>query len=177
MTPLNQYCFLILLSIFLSCNGSSGNSGNTTTPPGNTQPPTPQPIPPSGGNEGNTENPPEVEPKVMIRKNIYTWATNGPEMTAYKKGIAAMKSRAATDPTSWSYQAAIHGTIKEPEKEAWNQCQHQSFFFLSWHRMYLYYFERILRKASGDPNFTLPYWNYSNESERAISRSFSTTCR
>jgi hypothetical protein len=29
--------------------------------------------------------------------------------------------------------------------------------------MYLYYFERILRAATGDPDFALPYWNYSNE--------------
>jgi tyrosinase len=28
--------------------------------------------------------------------------------------------------------------------------------------MYLYYFERILRAAGGDPNLALPYWNYSN---------------
>jgi tyrosinase len=31
--------------------------------------------------------------------------------------------------------------------------------------MYLYYFERILRAASGDPNLTLPYWNYSDPND------------
>ncbi|MGH7262080.1 MAG: tyrosinase family protein [Nitrospiraceae bacterium] len=43
------------------------------------------------------------------------------------------------------------------DQTAWNTCQHGSYFFLSWHRMYLYYFERILREASRDPNFALPY--------------------
>lgn len=32
--------------------------------------------------------------------------------------------------------------------------------------MYLYYFERILRAASGDSNFALPYWNYTNDPAR-----------
>jgi hypothetical protein len=47
-------------------------------------------------------------------------------------------------------------------------CQHASFFFLSWHRMYIYFFERILRAASGDPNLALPYWNYSDPAQRAL---------
>ena len=34
--------------------------------------------------------------------------------------------------------------------------------------MYLYYFERILRAAAGDPYLTLPYWNYTSASERQI---------
>jgi tyrosinase len=34
-------------------------------------------------------------------------------------------------------------------------------YFLPWHRMYVYFFERIIRSVSGVPNFTLPYWNYS----------------
>ena len=70
-----------------------------------------------------------------------------------------------SDPTSWAYQAAIHGAYAAPPPGAsWNECQHQSWFFLPWHRMYLYYFERIVRKAvldaGGPADFALPYWNY-----------------
>src|SRR4029077_15681289 len=36
--------------------------------------------------------------------------------------------------------------------------------FLPWHRMYLYYFERIVRAAviaaGGPASWSLPYWNY-----------------
>ena len=43
-------------------------------------------------------------------------------------------------------------------------CQHQGWFFLPWHRMYLYFFERIVRaavvEAGGPADFALPYWNY-----------------
>lgn len=34
--------------------------------------------------------------------------------------------------------------------------------------MYLYYFERILRQASGDPTLALPYWNYSDAVEQRL---------
>lgn len=34
-------------------------------------------------------------------------------------------------------------------------------YFVPWHRMFVFFFERIVRLASGDPGFTLPYWNYS----------------
>jgi len=52
--------------------------------------------------------------------------------------------------------------------DIWGTCQHSprgsiNMQFLPWHRMYLIFFERILRKASGDPQFALPYWDYYNE--------------
>src|SRR5207245_631947 len=84
-----------------------------------------------------------------------------------------MKDRDPKDPTSWLYQANIHGTTDLPMQEGWAQCQHGSFFFFPWHRMYIYYFERILRKASGNPDFALPYWNYSLPSQLALP----TICR
>jgi len=42
----------------------------------------------------------------------------------------------------------MHGTDATPAKTLWNSCQHGSYYFLSWHRMYLYYFERILAKIA-----------------------------
>jgi len=56
-------------------------------------------------------------------------------------------------------------------RKTWATCEHEdtlmptrtSPHFLSWHRMALYFFERVLREASGDPNFALPYWDYTND--------------
>jgi tyrosinase len=79
-----------------------------------------------------------------------------------------MQRRPAQDPTSWIYQANMHGTYDTPPLPDWNQCQHGSFFFLSWHRMYVYYFERILRAASGDASLALPYWSYGEPTQRAL---------
>ncbi len=94
----------------------------------------------------------------LVRKNVYS--LTAAEITTLKTGIAAMKLLPTSNPTSWTYQAAIHGTTLADNLASWNSCQHGTEFFLSWHRMYLYYFERILRSKSGDPNFALPYWNY-----------------
>jgi tyrosinase len=95
----------------------------------------------------------------IIRKSFKT--LTAAELTAFKNGVAVMKARPATDPTSWAYQAAIHGTTMTPVKTAWNTCQHNTTHFFSWHRMELCFFERILRKASGMPSLGLPYWDYS----------------
>ena len=53
-----------------------------------------------------------------------------------------------------------------------SQCPHGNWWFLPWHRAYLYYFERILRWASGNPDLALPYWNYSDEAQRTLPRTF-----
>lgn len=97
-------------------------------------------------------------PAVMVRKNIYS--LSAAEINAIKAGVTAMKALPVTDPTSWQYQAAIHGTTLSNNLPSWNSCQHGTLFFLSWHRMYLYYFERILRAKSGSASLTLPYWDY-----------------
>src|ERR1700730_11600309 len=45
----------------------------------------------------------------------------------------------------------------------WATCTHESPYFPTWHRWYLYYFERICRKMCGHPEFVLPYWNYASD--------------
>jgi hypothetical protein len=99
-----------------------------------------------------------------VRRNVYSLSPTGPEIASLRAGVGKMKDTTAfpaTDPRSWRFQANIHGNFGPPQP-AWNQCQHGSFFFLSWHRMYLYWFERILRAASGDPNLALPYWRWND---------------
>lgn len=109
------------------------------------------------------------------------------QIDALRKGVALMQQRESTDPTSWIYQANIHGVPEsgdncpastDPMQPAWATCQHGNFFFLAWHRMYVYYFERILRaaiqEATGDPNyqFALPYWNYEDPSNEDLPEPF-----
>lgn len=51
---------------------------------------------------------------------------------------------------------------------AWQNCTHDSnsagqssrIHFLSWHRLYVYHLEKIVRELSGNPDFALPYWGY-----------------
>jgi tyrosinase len=121
----------------------------------------------------------------LIRKNawklsaISTWE---PTLLWYAKAVGEMSSRPATDPTSWRFQAAMHGydpgtdpfvsfgaiPLKAVRDKFWKQCQHGTWFFLPWHRMYLGFFEAIVRaavvKLGGPADWTLPYWNYSDSS-------------
>jgi Common central domain of tyrosinase/Polyphenol oxidase middle domain len=94
------------------------------------------------------------------------------QIASLQKGIQVMMSRPVTDPTSYRFQANIHGTLDTPttteEMQSWNQCEHGSFYFPSWHRMYLYFFDRILRAAAGDPNLALPYWDWTDPAQRTL---------
>jgi tyrosinase len=104
----------------------------------------------------------------------------------YAQAVGKMKTAIAEgNPTSWVFQWYAHfvkgDTTKAAElariypspspwkslaTEMWNTCQAHSAgqdenFFLPWHRMFVYYFETIIRQVSGNNTFTLPYWNYS----------------
>ena len=69
-----------------------------------------------------------------------------------------------------------------PDSDAqtiWATCQHsfsgtQANFF-GWHRMYLYYFERVLRWAAGDDTLRLPYWDYTDPAQVALPAEFQDT--
>jgi hypothetical protein len=53
-------------------------------------------------------------------------------------------------------------------QQVWGQCQHGTPWFFAWHRLYLYYFEKVLQKAANDPNLFLPYWDYTNPANLAM---------
>src|SRR6266513_2498576 len=38
--------------------------------------------------------------------------------------------------------------------------------------VYLHFFERIARKASGDPDFVLPYWSYDDPAQSSLPTAF-----
>lgn len=100
-------------------------------------------------------------PQNPVRRSI-TDPSNANNVALYAKAINRMKAtqfpRKIRDENDklittdwWEAHALIH----------MNFCPHGNWFFLPWHRAYLYYFERVIKKFSGDPNFALPYWNWS----------------
>src|SRR3954447_25711651 len=107
----------------------------------------------------------------LVRRDIWSLEDEGPWhpfTLAYARGVGVMQGRDAGDPTSWAAQAAIHGSSTGDWRE---QCQHRSWYFLPWHRLYLYWFEQIVRAALKEVaevvdedvrrTWTLPYWNYT----------------
>lgn len=79
-------------------------------------------------------------------------STQGKAMlVSYRKAIRAMMALPATDPQNWYRNALIH-TL---------DCPHGNWWFLPWHRGFIGWFERTCRKLSGDPNFALPFWDWT----------------
>jgi tyrosinase len=101
----------------------------------------------------------------FVRRDLANVGDDGREIQDLRVAITEMKARNKdkNDHTNWDFQTnTIHGA----------QCEHGSYFFLAWHRMYLYYFERIIRKYSRDPNFSMPYWDYGSPREHAVPAAF-----
>jgi hypothetical protein len=130
----------------------------------------------------------------LVRLKFEDFVMESSRIAALRRGVAEMKKRKPSDPTSWFFQAAVHGVSDEAIAKAqeedpevmtiekdkfWNQCPHQErdgtggADFLVWHRAYLFYFERILRAASGDSTLSVPYWNYTEEGQRLFPTYFS----
>ncbi len=106
-----------------------------------------------------------------IRQSVYNLPSGDETLLWYGRAVADMRSRALSDPTSWWYMGAVHGNpnLNPPAgaNQFWEQCQHQSWYFLPWHRGYLAAFEAMVSKAvaalGGPADWALPYWNYSED--------------
>ena len=107
-------------------------------------------------------------------------------MVTYANAMRAMLARPENDPLSWLWQWYAHfvngtttkaneitrifGGVVTPQSalanEMWNTCQshagQNSNHFLPWHRMFVFFFEQIIREVSGRADFTLPYWDYTS---------------
>jgi hypothetical protein len=110
------------------------------------------------------------------------------ELMSLRRGVAQMMAwnNAPRDSAdfrrSWVYWANMHahfgpacggpisgsgmaGVVEftasnQTEQDLWCGCEHGNVRFLTWHRMYLWYFERVLQQAAGDPALRLPFWDY-----------------
>lgn len=85
-----------------------------------------------------------------VRQDVTAAAAAG-DLAKYASAVAKMKALPSTDPRNWTRQAQIH----------LNNCPHTNWWFLPWHRAYLYYFELVCQDILGDSSFRLPYWNWS----------------
>lgn len=88
--------------------------------------------------------------KTKVRKNIECLTPD--ELERLRRVIRVMRCYDAFsryDQRSFRYWADIHA----------NNCQHGWEQFLTWHRMYLYYFEQQMQDI--DATVTLPYWDWT----------------
>jgi Common central domain of tyrosinase/Polyphenol oxidase middle domain len=117
---------------------------------------------------------------VQVRRSVDALIRDkSPLLDSYRRAVDVMMKRDIADKTSWWFQANVYGLTESsiagsirPLAKYWRQCPRWTYFFLGWQRMYLYFFERILRRACGDPIFALPYWAYDDPQQSALPRAF-----
>ena len=84
------------------------------------------------------------------RKNV-TSPGGQKDLQSYMHAVQAMLKLPPDDPRNWYRNSFIHLM----------DCPHGDWWFTSWHRGYLGYFEQTCRKLSGNPDFALPYWDWT----------------
>jgi tyrosinase len=123
-----------------------------------------------------------------IRQDVATLGSgwNNKTLLNYALAMAELDDLEISNRNSWKFLGAIHGFDQDlwvaaeligandpvpsdlTNRTYGNQCQHGSWFFLSWHRGYLYTFEAIVaakvKELTGD-EWSLPYWNYLNSAD------------
>ena len=84
------------------------------------------------------------------RYNV-TGARGQKALASYAKGVDAMLKLPADHPQNWFRNSFIHLM----------DCPHGNWWFYVWHRGYIGYFEQTIRSLSGDPDFAIPYWDWT----------------
>jgi tyrosinase len=91
----------------------------------------------------------------IVRRDVMDMADNDRFFSDYASAVKKMHSL-TSDGRNWVSQAKIHA----------DYCHHSGIEFLHWHRHYIRFFEKICAELCGNPNFALPYWNWSKKSGR-----------
>ncbi len=126
---------------------------------------------------------------VYIRRNAHSPEARA-DIEALQLALRIMRDNGCDNPLSWYYQGGIHWVppasdlqtnpfcqnynINSPQiKTFWDNCTHtptSTIHFLSWHRFFINYFEKIVRQLSGKSDFALPYWDYTSTTDAEINR-------
>ena len=69
-------------------------------------------------------------------------------LDAYRAGVGELKKMG-----EWKQLAEVHNV----------HCAHANWYFFPWHRPYLCHLERRIQQVVGDPDFALPYWNWTTQ--------------
>lgn len=86
-----------------------------------------------------------------IRRNVGSLNNTSSDLSLYRVAVAALVNLPNSDPRNWNRLAAQHQ----------DHCPHSNWWFLPWHRAYLYYFERVCQDILNNPSFALPYWDWT----------------
>ncbi len=89
------------------------------------------------------------------REAVRRMKMKGPDVPQWSGTNLTMPASSGQDKQGYAFQALVH-TL---------HCPHGNWWFLPWHRVYLFYFEDALRDLAADfmPDvpLTIPYWNWT----------------
>jgi hypothetical protein len=116
------------------------------------------------------EYPDPTKQPMRIRQGIHK--VNDEFWTKYDRAMTLMKALPEHDPRSWHAQSNIHciygaGAAYQQFNSSPPQIfeVHFNWFVLPFHRMFVYFHERILGSLIGDPSFAVPYWAWDIQNE------------
>jgi polyphenol oxidase len=95
---------------------------------------------------------------MRTRKSIY--ALSSAEIAELRLAFQRLRALPASDPRSWMAQANVHCWYCAGDSSTVADI-HGTWAFMPWHRDYLYMLEKILGQLVNNPNFALPYWDWS----------------
>jgi polyphenol oxidase len=107
------------------------------------------------------------KPVTLIKRSLVprksAFDLSAAEVQKLRDAYAALRdlsTRDPNDPRGWRAQANVHCYYCSGGYDSLGVEIHGGWWFLPWHRCYLYMHERILAALVGDPNFRLPYWDW-----------------
>ncbi|XVF45297.1 hypothetical protein PTKIN_Ptkin02bG0194300 [Pterospermum kingtungense] len=105
---------------------------------------------------------PDSQSPVRVRRPAHLLDDN--YIAKYNKALSIMKSLPYDDPRSFARQANLHCLFCTGAYEQQNSDTplniHRTWLFFPWHRMMIYFHERILGSLIGDDTFALPVWTW-----------------
>src|SRR5258708_7250059 len=110
-----------------------------------------------------------------IRYDIVTFAQDATRLAKFEAAVKQMQdasTASASDPKGWLANANSHRDFCSIKNDDPSQI-HFCWWFLAWHRAYIFVTEQKIRALSGDDSFSYPYWNWS--SDRTIPAAFDTS--
>lgn len=101
---------------------------------------------------------PVIGQSVRIRRDINSLDVDDPIVENYRLAVRQLHERDSSLEHSWIGQARIH----------FEHCHGIGDSFLAWHRAYIHAFEDIVREASGDDSWALPYWDWTENRQMPV---------
>jgi tyrosinase len=118
-------------------------------------------------------SPPTPPPNIGTRESVAGMSADHPTLVSYRTAVEVMKGLPVTNPLSWQFHANMHGAKDEDgDNKWWRWCMHGNWWFLPWHRGYIYFFEKIVRMMSGNGAFRLPYWPWEKDGQSVLPAPF-----